>query len=79
MLGRKGGAGDSPAQSMANGLRRGYAVASTDTGHTGDDMKFGQGHPERLIDYGHRAVHVMTETSKLVGVFCRRTSPGPIG
>ncbi len=51
---------------MANALRRGYATASTDTGHTGDDMKFGQGHPEKLIDYGHRAVHVMTESSKLI-------------
>ena len=32
---------------MATALRRGYAVASTDTGHAGDDMKFGQGHPEK--------------------------------
>ena len=46
--------------------RRGYAVASTDTGHTGDDMKFGQGHPEKLIDYAHRAIHVMTESAKLI-------------
>ena len=51
---------------MATALRRGYATASTDTGHVGDDMRFGQGHPEKLIDYGHRAVHVMTESSKLV-------------
>jgi feruloyl esterase len=51
---------------MATALRRGYATASTDTGHTGDDMKFGQGHPEKLIDYGHRAVHVMTESAKLI-------------
>ena len=28
---------------MATALRRGYATASTDTGHTGDDMKFGRG------------------------------------
>src|SRR6476646_9309647 len=28
--------------SMAAAVRRGYATASTDTGHTGDDMKFGQ-------------------------------------
>ena len=51
---------------MATGLRRGYAVASTDTGHTGDDMKFGQGHPEKVIDWAYRSVHVMTETSKLI-------------
>ena len=51
---------------MATGLRRGYAIASTDTGHTGDDMKFGQGHPEKVIDWAYRRVHVMTETSKLI-------------
>jgi len=51
---------------MATALRRGYATASTDTGHTGDDMKFGEGHPEKVIDYGYRAVHVMTETAKLI-------------
>ncbi len=51
---------------MAGALRRGYATASHDTGHPGDDMRFGQGHPEKLIDYAYRAVHVMTETSKLI-------------
>jgi feruloyl esterase len=51
---------------MAAGLRRGYAVASTDTGHAGDDMKFGQGHPEKIIDWAYRAIHVMTDTSKLI-------------
>jgi feruloyl esterase len=51
---------------MATALRRGYATASTDTGHAGDDLRFGQGHPEKLVDYGHRAVHVMTESAKLV-------------
>src|SRR3954463_14006695 len=51
---------------MAIALRKGYATASTDTGHTGDDMKFGQGHPEKVIDYGYRAIHLMTDTSKLI-------------
>ena len=51
---------------MATGLRRGYAVASTDTGHAGDDMKFGQGHPEKVIDWAYRSIHVMTEASKLI-------------
>ena len=51
---------------MAAAVRRGYATASTDTGHAGDDMRFGQSHPEKLIDYGHRAIHVMTESAKLI-------------
>ena len=51
---------------LANALRRGYAVGSTDTGHAGDDMKFGQGHPEKVIDYAYRSIHLMTEASKLI-------------
>lgn len=51
---------------MATALRRGYATASTDTGHTGDDVIFGQGRPEKVIDYGWRAVHLMTENAKLI-------------
>src|SRR5262245_62006401 len=52
--------------SMAAALRRGYAAASTDTGHIGDDMKFGQAHPEKLIDWAWRSVHVMTDAAKLM-------------
>ena len=65
-VGNGGYQGSISYAAMAIALRRGYATASTDTGHTGDDMKFGQGHPEKLIDYGYRAVHVMTESSKLI-------------
>ncbi len=42
---------------LADGLRRGYAVASTDTGHTGPDASFAMGHPEKLVDFGYRSVH----------------------
>ena len=42
---------------LAEGLKRGYAMASTDTGHTGPDASFAVGHPEKLIDFGYRAVH----------------------
>ena len=47
-------------------LRRGYAAASTDTGHTGTggDASFALGHPEKLTDFGYRAVHEMTVTAK---------------
>lgn len=42
---------------LAAHVRRGYAALATDTGHTGDDPDFVVGHPEALIDWGHRAVH----------------------
>jgi feruloyl esterase len=45
-------------------LRRGYATSSTDTGHLGNTASFGLGHPEKLIDFGWRAVHEMTVVSK---------------
>ena len=65
-VGNGGYQGSISYAAMAIALRRGYATASTDTGHTGDDMKFGESHPEKLIDYGHRAVHVMTDSAKLI-------------
>ena len=51
---------------MENGLRLGYAVAGSDTGHAGGDLKFGVGHPEKINDWAWRAVHVMTETAQLL-------------
>mgnify|MGYP003340261489 CR=1 FL=1 len=49
---------------LGDGLRRGYAVASTDTGHTGSDASFAMGHPEKLIDFGYRSVHETALHSK---------------
>ena len=51
-------------RTLADGLRQGYAVAGSDTGHSGSDLSFGFGHPEKIADWGHRAVHVMTEAAK---------------
>lgn len=51
---------------LADGLNRGFAAASTDTGHTGADLEFAAGHPEKIVDWGYRAVHVMTESAKLI-------------
>src|SRR4051794_25697797 len=51
---------------MATALRRGYATASTDTGHAGEDTKFGEGHPEKVIDWAYRAIHVTAAAAKLI-------------
>ena len=45
---------------MATALARGYATSSTDTGHVGGSASFALGHPEKVIDFGYRAVHEMT-------------------
>jgi feruloyl esterase len=51
---------------MMVAIGRGYAVGSTDTGHEGGSASFALGHPEKLIDFGWRAVHEMTATSKKI-------------
>ncbi|HKV79020.1 MAG TPA: tannase/feruloyl esterase family alpha/beta hydrolase [Candidatus Sulfotelmatobacter sp.] len=51
---------------MADALEKGYATAGSDTGHSGGDLKFGVGHPEKINDWVYRSVHVMTETAHLV-------------
>lgn len=51
---------------LADALKRGFAAASTDTGHTGADLTFAAGHPEKIVDWGYRAIHVMTESAKLI-------------
>ena len=65
-VGNGGWAGNISYPAMAEGLGRGYAVASTDTGHSGNggDASFALGHPEKLIDFGYRAVHEMTAAAK---------------
>ena len=40
-------------------LRRGYATASTDTGHRSTDDSWAAGHPERVIDYAYRSKHLV--------------------
>ncbi len=51
---------------MAANLARGYAVSSTDTGHEGGSASFALGHPEKLIDFGWRAVHEMSVAAKRI-------------
>ncbi len=51
-------------------LRRGYATASTDTGHVSSDELWAIGHPERVADYAYRAKHLVTVAAKgLIAAF----------
>ncbi len=61
---------------MAIALTAGYATAATDTGHSGGDTDAGWavGHPEKVIDYGYRAIHQMTIKAKqIVAVYYGRS------
>ena len=59
-------AGSISYSSLAEPLARGYATMATDGGHTGNGMSvaFAAGHPEKLVDFGYRAVHEMTVKAK---------------
>lgn len=69
MGGQGGFAGRVESQAMGmNALQRGYAIAGTDTGHTGPagatDGAWAMGNMERIANYAHAAIHRVTATSK---------------
>jgi feruloyl esterase len=59
-------AGSIAYSDMITPLMRGYATAASDVGHQGSpiDGTFLVGHPEKLIDFGHRAVHETAVAAK---------------
>jgi feruloyl esterase len=63
-VGNGGWAGSISFSAMASGLASGYAVASNDTGHKGGSASFAVGHPEKVVDFGWRAMHEMVVHSK---------------
>src|SRR6185436_14509817 len=65
-VGNGGWAGTISYPALGQAVARGYASASTDTGHTGNSAAFALGHPEKVIDIGYRAVHEMTVQAKAI-------------
>jgi hypothetical protein len=67
-VGNGGFAGAISYEFMAQELSQlGYATASTDTGHASPratDAGWALGHPEKVTDYGYRAIHEMTRFAK---------------
>jgi Tannase and feruloyl esterase len=51
------------------GLREGFAVASTDDGHespTESQAVWAFGHPQKIVDFGYRAVHLTASISRAI-------------
>jgi feruloyl esterase len=73
--GNGGGAGRIAYEmGMVEGLKRGFAVTNTDMG-TAPDINGTVGHPERWVDFGHRATHEMTRVAKtMVSAFYKVAS-----
>ena len=68
-VGNGGFAGRIPYRSMAQVLSLGYAVAGTDDGHRSNestDASWALNHPEKIKDYGWRAITETTVASKRI-------------
>ena len=66
-VGNGGFAGTIPLFAMVSPLLRGYATAGTDDGHVGGtDVSWAIGHPEKVIDFGYRAVHETSVQAKAI-------------
>ena len=66
MVGGGGFAGVISYGAMATALRRGYATASTDTGHSTPGGAWALGRPDLITDFAYRAIHETTLKSKAV-------------
>jgi len=67
-VGNGGFAGAISYTGLASAIRENYAAASTDTGHQagGQDASWALNHPEKILDFGHRAIHETAVKSKAV-------------
>jgi feruloyl esterase len=67
-VGNGGFAGSISYQQMGDAVAHGYTTASTDTGHqaTFSDASWARAHPEKIADFGYRAIHGMTANAKTI-------------
>src|SRR5213082_2661399 len=66
--GNGGFAGEIDYRRLGLAVQQKYASAATDTGHSagGTDARWALGHPKKVIDFGYRAIHEMTQIAKTV-------------
>ena len=65
-IGNGGFAGMIDDRQLGAAMSRGYAATATDTGHGGSplDANWALGHPQKVVDFGHRGIHEMTRVAK---------------
>jgi len=65
-IGNGGFAGLIDYMQLGVAVTKGYAATATDTGHGGTpiDATWAMGHPEKVVDFGHRGIHEMTRVAK---------------
>src|SRR6184192_1504309 len=66
--GNGGFAGEIDYRRLGLAVQQKYASAASDTGHSagGTDARWALGHPKKVIDFGYRAIHEMTQIAKTV-------------
>jgi feruloyl esterase len=68
-VGNGGFAGTIPERLMSVGLAAGFAVAGTDDGHqsaVATDASWALNHPQKVIDFGYRALKQTTDAAKAI-------------
>jgi len=65
-VGNGGFAGVIDDLELGAAVAKGYAAVATDAGHTGSPIEasWALGHPEKIVDFGHRGIHEMTRVAK---------------
>jgi feruloyl esterase len=65
-IGNGGFAGSIDFNALATAVAHRYAAAATDTGHHagGTDASWALNHPEKIADFGYRAIHETAEVAK---------------
>ncbi len=72
-LGNGGYAGSIPEASIRHSVAMGYAAAGTDDGHQTPDQEaidasWALGHPEKIVDFGYRALKETTDAARAIVV-----------
>jgi hypothetical protein len=66
-IGNGGFAGTIDFMQLGAAVSKGYAATATSTGHTAEtplEASWALGHPEKVVDFGHRGIHEMTRVAK---------------
>ena len=68
-------AGSISQRALGNRMGMGYAAVQTDAGHEADSMdaSWASGHPEKIVDFGHRGIHeAVVNAKRIVAAFYGR-------
>jgi hypothetical protein len=69
-VGAGGSMGAVNTNDLGDGVNRGFATVATDNGHRSpgprDGNEWALGHRERIVDFGHRAGHLATQSGKAI-------------